>query len=40
MIIELVIITFFIHGVTAMWDVSHATTARTATPIEQPVHSF
>ncbi|MBZ9869390.1 diguanylate cyclase [Mesorhizobium sp. BR1-1-9] len=40
LIILIMIITFFVHEATAMWDVSYATTARTVTPIEQHVHSF
>ncbi|MCA0025132.1 MULTISPECIES: diguanylate cyclase [unclassified Mesorhizobium] len=39
-IILIMIVTFFVHEATAMWDVSYATTARTVTPIEQHVHSF
>ncbi|TPI47758.1 MULTISPECIES: diguanylate cyclase [unclassified Mesorhizobium] len=40
LIILVMIVTFFVHEATAMWDVSYATTARTVTPIEQHVHSF
>ncbi|TPM22175.1 diguanylate cyclase [Mesorhizobium sp. B2-3-6] len=40
LIILIMIVTFFVHEATAMWDVSYATTARTVTPIEQHVHSF
>ena len=40
LIIAAMIVTFFIHEATALWDVSYATTARTVTPIEQHVHSF
>jgi hypothetical protein len=39
-IIAVMIIAFFVHEATAMWDVSYATTARTVTPLEQHVHSF
>jgi hypothetical protein len=40
LIIALMIIAFFIHEATALWDVSYAVTAREVTPIEQHVHSF
>ncbi len=39
-IIALMIVAFFIHEATALWDVSYAVTARDVTPIEQHVHSF
>ncbi len=39
-IIALMIIAFFIHEATALWDVSYAVTAREVSPIEQHVHSF
>jgi hypothetical protein len=39
-IIALMIIAFFIHEATALWDVNYAVTARDVTPIEQHVHSF
>jgi hypothetical protein len=39
-IIALMIVAFFIHEATALWDVSYAVTARNVTPIEQHVHSF
>jgi hypothetical protein len=39
-IIALMIIAFFIHEATALWDVSYAVTARNVTPIEQHIHSF
>jgi hypothetical protein len=39
-IIAVMILMFFVHEATAMWDVIYATTARTVTPIEQHVHSF
>jgi hypothetical protein len=40
LIIAAMIVSYFIHEATALWDVSYATTARTVTPIEQHVHSF
>lgn len=40
LIIIFMVIVFFIHEATALWDVNYATTARTVTPIEQHVHSF
>ncbi|RUX54809.1 diguanylate cyclase, partial [Mesorhizobium sp. M7A.F.Ca.US.014.04.1.1] len=40
LVIAVMIVTFFIHEATAMWDVRYATTARRVTPIEQHVHSF
>jgi hypothetical protein len=40
LIIAFMIVMFFVHEATALWDVSYATTARTVTPIEQHVHSF
>lgn len=40
LIILVMILAFFLHEATALWDVSYATTARTVTPIEQHVHSF
>src|ERR1700712_3822263 len=39
-IIAFMIVAFFIHEATALWDVSYAVTAREVTPIEQHVHSF
>jgi hypothetical protein len=39
-IIAFMIVAFFIHEVTAFWDVSYAVTVRNVTPIEQHVHSF
>jgi len=39
-VIGIMIVTFFIHEATALWDVSYATSAREVTPIEQHVHSF
>jgi hypothetical protein len=40
LIIALMIVAFFAHWMTGMWDVHYATTARTVTPIEQHVHGF
>jgi hypothetical protein len=39
-IIALMIVAFFIHQATSLWDVSYAVTARNVSPIEQHVHSF
>lgn len=39
-IIALMIVAFFIHEATSLWDVSYAVTARNVTPIEQHIHSF
>jgi hypothetical protein len=39
-IISLMILAFFIHDLTALWDVSYAVTARWVSPVEQHVHSF
>ncbi|RVD60155.1 diguanylate cyclase [Mesorhizobium sp. M2D.F.Ca.ET.185.01.1.1] len=40
LVIAVMIVAFFVHEATAMWDVRYATTARTVGPIEQHVHSF
>ncbi len=40
LIIAFMIVMFFVHEATALWDVSYATTLRTVTPIEQHIHSF
>ncbi|MBZ9883446.1 diguanylate cyclase [Mesorhizobium sp. CA10] len=40
LVIAVMIVTFFIHEATAIWDVRYATTARTVSPVEQHVHSF
>lgn len=40
LVIAVMIVTFFVHEATALWDVRYATTARTVSPIEQHVHSF
>ncbi|HEU4854778.1 MAG TPA: diguanylate cyclase [Nitrosospira sp.] len=39
-IIALMIAAFFLHEITALWDVSYAVTVRRISPIEQHVHSF
>lgn len=38
-VILLMIVCLVLHQLTAMWDVSYATTKREVTPIEQHVHS-
>jgi hypothetical protein len=40
LILVIMIICFFLHEATALWDVSYATATREVTPIEQHVHSF
>ncbi|MBA1144741.1 diguanylate cyclase [Mesorhizobium neociceri] len=40
LVIAVMIVAFFIHEATAMWDVRYATSARTVGPVEQHVHSF
>jgi hypothetical protein len=40
LIIAVMILAFFLHEATALWDVGYATNARMVTPIEQHVHSF
>lgn len=40
LVIALMIVCFFAHQATALWDVRYASTARTVSPIEQHVHSF
>ncbi|MCW7538354.1 diguanylate cyclase [Aquabacterium sp. A7-Y] len=40
LIIGLIIVLFFVHEATALWDVSYAVTGRRVSPIEQHVHSF
>lgn len=40
LIMAVMIVAFFLHEATAIWDVSYATSARLVTPIEQHVHSF
>jgi hypothetical protein len=39
-VIALMIASFLLHDMTALWDVSYAVTLREVTPIEQHVHSF
>lgn len=39
-IILLMIVAFFAHEATALWDVSYAVGGRNVTPFEQHVHSF
>ena len=40
LVIAFMIVLFFCHEATALWDVSYAVTAREVRPIEQHVHSF
>ncbi|MER9326857.1 diguanylate cyclase [Mesorhizobium sp. M0488] len=40
LVIAVMIVAFFVHEATAIWDVRYATTARTVAPVEQHVHSF
>lgn len=40
LVIAFMIVLFFCHEATALWDVSYAVTAREVKPIEQHVHSF
>jgi hypothetical protein len=39
-VIAFMIAAFFLHEITALWDVSYAITVRRISPIEQHVHSF
>lgn len=39
-IIAFLIIVFFVHEATALWDVSYAVAERKVTPVEQHIHSF
>jgi hypothetical protein len=39
-VIALMIVSFLLHDMTALWDVSYALTLREVKPIEQHVHSF
>lgn len=39
-IIAFMIVAFFLHEITALWDVSYAVTVRRISPVEQHVHSF
>ena len=40
LVIVVMIVCFFLHEATALWDVSYASATREVTPIEQHVHSF
>lgn len=40
LVIGFMIVLFFCHEATALWDVSYAVTAREVKPVEQHVHSF
>lgn len=40
LVIAFMIVLFFCHEATALWDVSYAVTARRVSPVEQHVHSF
>jgi hypothetical protein len=40
LIIAVMIVAFFAHEATALWDVSYAATRRDVTPFDQHVHSF
>ncbi|WP_029592160.1 hypothetical protein [Franconibacter pulveris] len=40
LLIGVMIVCFFLHEATALWDVSYAVTAREVSPVEQHVHSF
>ncbi|YCH29055.1 diguanylate cyclase [Erwinia sp. PK3-005] len=40
LVIAAMIVLFFCHEATALWDVSYAVTARKVTPVEQHIHSF
>lgn len=40
LLIAVMILAFFAHEATALWDVSYAVTRRAVKPIEQHVHSF
>jgi hypothetical protein len=39
-VFALMILGFFVHEATALWDVSYAVKMRNVTPFEQQVHSF
>ncbi|SOD42685.1 diguanylate cyclase [Nitrosovibrio sp. Nv4] len=39
-IIAFMIVAFFLHEATALWDVSYAVRRRNVSPVEQHVHSF
>lgn len=40
LVIGFMIVLFFCHEATALWDVSYAVTARRVSPVEQHIHSF
>lgn len=40
LIIAFMIVMFFLHETTALWDVRYAVSARNVTPVEQHIHSF
>ncbi|MEM6161923.1 diguanylate cyclase [Erwinia sp. P6884] len=40
LVIAFMIVLFFCHEATALWDVNYAVTARRVSPVEQHVHSF
>jgi len=40
LVILSMIVLFFCHEATALWDVSYAVTARKVSPVEQHIHSF
>lgn len=40
LIVAVMIVSFFVHEATSLWDVTYATQTRVVTPIEQHVHSF
>ncbi|NYE62051.1 hypothetical protein FHW58_003258 [Duganella sp. 1224] len=40
LVLLFMIVAFFVHEATAMWDVSYAVTRRVVTPLEQHIHSF
>ena len=40
LVIAFMIVMFFCHEATALWDVSYAVTARRVSPVEQHIHSF
>ncbi|MEY8769062.1 diguanylate cyclase [Erwinia sp. ACCC 02193] len=40
LVIGFMIVMFFCHEATALWDVSYAVTTRRVSPVEQHIHSF
>lgn len=40
LVLGLMVVCFFLHEATALWDMSYAVTAGDVSPIEQHVHSF